>query len=332
MGISTVKYLLLLVAISVAGISPTYSYAPREYVTVPTHYYAVTTNDSGSKVVIAVTTAPLAFIVLMSGPSHLVIESKIEELVREGLIKAYVIDYRDYVKRGLTLLTNPKTGKVNPHGYLFTYSGLLAAASSLTEVLKEVDPLHRDYYESRLQCLKDILLTTKESVKEIIQGSIKVAILTPVLQYVVNDLGLKCTEIILQDPETELTEMTIDKLVKDYKEGLYDALLIADFVAVKYPRILDVLKSNKIPYVIVPVNSLATSPYLIPVAVATSLREITGVTGSVLGSSRECGGSTHVISELPTALAISEAVLVAVLATVVILQRRFIESKVVRGE
>ena len=271
-------------------------------------------------------------IVLMTGPSHLIIESRISELVQAGVIKAHIIDYRDYVRHGLTLLINPKTGKVNPHGYLFTYSGLLAVASSLAEVLGEVDPMRKDYYSDRLKEFRNMLLKDNQSVRKLLPGGIKVALFTPILQYVISELGLKCTEILLQEPEAELSEGALKELISDYSKGTFNVLLITDFMATRYPKVLELLKSSGIPYIIIPISSLADTPHLIPAVVAGSLSNFK----DIMLSKGYSVGNTDVgafnMSEIPTTLAISEAVLIAILAAIVAVQRKFIESKVVGSE
>ncbi|MCD6428550.1 MAG: zinc ABC transporter substrate-binding protein [Desulfurococcales archaeon] len=268
-------------------------------------------------------------IVLMTGPSHLIIESRIDELARGGIVKAYIIDYRDYVRHGLTLLANPRTGKVNPHGYLFTYSGLLAAASALAEVLEEIDPEHKDYYLSRLQEFESMLLKDNQTVRELLPGSIRVALFTPILQYVISELGLRCTEVLLQEPEAELSESALKELISAYSSGKFDVLLLTDFMATKYSKVLELLKSNGIPYIVVPISSLENTPHLIPVVVAGALNSFKDSLLNRGCSAASTGVGDFDMSEIPATIAISEAILIAILAAIVALQRKFIESKVV---
>ena len=236
----------------------------------------------------------------------------------------------EYRKKAVA--TNPKTGKVNPHGYLFAYSGLLAAASTLAEALVGIDPIHKNYYFSRLQEFKNMLLKDNQSVRKLLPDSIKVALFTPILQYVISELGLKCTEILLQDPEAELSESALKELISIYDKGAFDVLLITDFMATKYPKVLELLKSSGIPYIVVPISSLEKTPHLIPAIVAGSLNNFKdGTLGKSCGAANT-GVGVFSMSEISTTLAISEAILIAILAAIVALQRKFIESKVVSSE
>ncbi len=337
-----------------------------------TVWHSPTYSSSSDKIVLAVTAAPLAYIasfiggsrvavhslipagvdphhfepstmhlinslsnvsiVLMTGPSHLVVESRIHELAQEGIVKAHIVDYRDYIRHGLTLLVNPKTGRENPHGYLFTYSGLLAAASALAEALTNIDPTHKDYYFSRLQELRSMLAKDNQSVRELLSGNFKVALFTPILQYVVKELGLECSEIVLQEPEAELKENALKELIDLYKEKVFDVLLITDIMAAKNPKVLNMLRSSRIPYIVVPISTLSNVPYLIPAVVAGSLSNLKNSAPSAIHGPANAGVCVINISEIPTTLAISEAILIVILAVIVVLQRKFIESKVISGE
>ena len=273
-----------------------------------------------------------ATVVLMTGPSHLIIEARISELVRDGVVRARIVDYRDYLRHGLKLRVNPGTGRVNPHGYLMSYSGLVAAAAAVAEVLAEVDPNHGSYYNSRLQEFKKLITMENRSVRGLVPQGMRVILFTPILQYVAHDLGLKCTGVVLNEPGTELSEGALKALVSEYGRGAYDVVLITDTMAVRYPKVLELLKLNRIPYIIVPTSKLSSTPNLVPAVLAAQLSDIRANSLSMSYQREWSEGEVFGINNLATTLAISEAVLLIVLAVIVALQRRYIESRVVSSD
>lgn len=214
-----------------------------------------------------------AKIVLMTGPSHLPIEERIEELYRYGSFGWTLVTYRNYVSNGLKLLVNPTTGQINPHGYFLSISGLRATARSLYDALVSVDPESKDYYEYRLRLYLDYLEKLTKAL-ESVASNVKVArvgLLTPILQYACADVGLEVVYILLREHGIPVETRDILEAVGSYGK-LYDALLLSDTDFFEYPKVVEELARRGVRVVVVPTSVLAQeSPELIPLATALSL-------------------------------------------------------------
>lgn len=215
-----------------------------------------------------------ADVVFMTGPSHLPLEERIEGLKRQGFIEAEIVNYHDYLGHGLRLLENPKTGLPNPHGYLFSPSGMVAVARTAASVFSKLDPGNADYYRCRLESFLAWVNRSMSASKEIVPKNAIVGIASPVLQYVLNDLGVEVKYVLLADVSTEPTEADLNKLREMYGSGELNAFLISDMIASKNPKIMRLLESEGIPYSVVPVSTLISKPEFIMVSVATSISNV----------------------------------------------------------
>ncbi len=215
-----------------------------------------------------------ADVVFMTGPSHLPVEERIEDLKSQGLIEAEVVNYLDYLGYGLRLLENPRTGQPNPHGYLFSPAGIAAVARAAAAVFSKLDHGNADYYRCRLESFLAWVNRSTIASKAIVPANAKVGIASPILQYVLNDLGVEVKYVLLADVSTEPTEADLDKLKEMYASGELNAFLISDIIASKNPKIMRLLESEGIPYSIVPVSTLMSKPEFIMVSVATSISNV----------------------------------------------------------
>jgi zinc/manganese transport system substrate-binding protein len=212
-----------------------------------------------------------ADIIVMTGPSHLVIESRIEELVSSRAVNAVLVYYENYTDLGLQLLVNPRTDNLNPHGYVFSYSGLEIIAKAIVDALKEVDPLNSLYYDEKLEDFLNLLHTMKSSASALNIGKRRVALISPIMQYVAKDLNLSIAYILMPEPELEVTESDILHLIDLYQQGDYEVVIITDMEAIENTKILTLLTDYNVRYVTIPLSKLKETPYLIPLAVAMSL-------------------------------------------------------------
>ena len=214
-----------------------------------------------------------ARVVVMTGPSHLPIEERIEELVSGGYLALRVVSYRDYLSTGLQLLRNPLTGGANPHGYAFTLGGLRAVARAVCRALSEVDPGSSEYYgrnlERYLQYLDDLAKVLNQTSRRL--GATRVALLTPVLQYVVVELGLELSYLVLPEHGLQVEVTRVLDAANSYGR-LYDVLLVSDLELAEYGDALNQLRSRGVYLAVVPLSKLQdTSPELIPLATLTAL-------------------------------------------------------------
>ncbi|RLG01089.1 MAG: hypothetical protein DRN49_02040 [Thaumarchaeota archaeon] len=213
-----------------------------------------------------------ASLIVMSGPAHLLIEEKIWELYDRGILEIPIIDYRDYVKEGLKIMKNMKTGTPNPHGYMFSLMGLEAVAKAVAKKLIEIDPENQRYYEMNLEKYLSKLSSIRNEIKGLgIQG-VKVILLGPPMQYVAQDLGLKVVDWVLPELSIEVTEGDILRIENEIKSGEADLVFISDLELSRQGKFLGLLRERKIPYVVVPVLSLSSEPHMISFFAATSLK------------------------------------------------------------
>ncbi len=235
-----------------------------------------------------------ANLVVMTGPSHLALETRIKELREDGVFSGMVIDYRSFLRYGLTLLKNPRTGLINPHGYFFSYSGIEAIAKAVAAALSELDPSDRLYFTYRASSYVSLLESFRSTYASRIAHE-RVVLVSPVLQYVAEDLGLNVTYVLLPDPSVQPTQADLKELKSLVKTGEASAVLITDLEVGKNPKIIAELRNAGIAPVVIPVTSYVGAPDLIPSALALSLLSMpteTEGTPSVLqgGTSLMLGG------------------------------------------
>jgi len=210
-------------------------------------------------------------LIVMTGPSHLTIERRIKELKSSGIIKAEIIDYRNYEEFGLKLLKNPRTGLINPHGYVFSLSGLKAIATATAASLSKIDPEGSSYYKLRLdtylQLLNDELMVCRQS------NGLNVIIISPVLQYVVNDLGFNISYMLLPSVEVEPTQQDLSHLRELLTSEKNTIVIGSDIIINKDPKILQFLKSINVNPIVVPISKYSQSPELISAALINSITQ-----------------------------------------------------------
>jgi len=260
------------------------------------HHYELTIED--------IQILSQAQLIIMTGPSHLPVEVRIEELIKNGAIKAIMINYVNYTENGLNLLELPN-GKTNPHGYFLSYSGIKSIAISVFKALKILNPENLDYYTSRFNCYLDRISKLHNSALSIMkEKKIKIAVFTPVLQYVMNDLEITILDFLVYEYGVEPSVEDIEHIIKLAKSKAVDFIVATDIDAKRYESIIETLKDEGLPLVVIPLLK----------AGITSNPELTEIlTASVIVSKEQ--NSTSMLSEL----SLSELFLFASLIANVIL-------------
>ena len=210
-----------------------------------------------------------ADLVVMTGPSHLVVEGRIKTLAETGLIRAEIVDYEDYEAEGLKLLTNPKTGSPNPHGYHFSIKGLRAIASACAHAFSRLDPDGAGYYEQRLELFLEQLDSAEKSIESLDLRGLRIILLSPVLQYVSQDLGLEVVDMILPELDIEPTEKDIARVVGSLKSGEASLVLMSDLEANRHAKFVSTLREQGVPYLIVPLLKLTDTPQSVSLTTAS---------------------------------------------------------------
>ncbi|GEM_PF-668436 len=267
-----------------------------------------------------------ADVVFITGPTHLPVELRIRELAREGAIKAVIVDYEDYVRHGLKILPNPRTGLPNPHGYLFSLTGLCVVARTVSDVLSAIDPTHATYFKARADALVQNLMSELSALRETVPHGLRVGLAGPPLQYVTEELGLNVTFMLLPDVESEPSENDVTALINAVKAHEIDAFLISDMVAAKNPKVITLVQGLGIPAVLVPIAKYSSTPHVISPALTWELRSLTQPrsSGSDERISSSSGDEWELLHEFAVWLAACEAVLILVLITILTRYRRVI--------
>ncbi len=267
-----------------------------------------------------------ADVVFITGPTHLPVEQRIRELAKEGAIKAVIVGYEDYVRHGLKILPNPRTGLPNPHGYLFSLMGLCAVARTVSDVLSAIDPTHATYFRARADALVQDLMSELSTLRETVPHGLRVGLAGPPLQYVAEELGLNVTFMLLPDVESEPSENDVTALINTVKTHGIDAFLISDMVAAKNPKVVALVRGLGIPVILVPIAKFSSTPQAISSALTWELRSLTQLSSN---KSDECLSSSssngwELLHEFAVWLAACEAVLILVLVAVLTRYRRVI--------
>lgn len=209
-----------------------------------------------------------AKLLVATGPSHLPIEARVlEEYAESGV--GLLVDYRNYTRSGLRLLTLPD-GKVNPHGYFLSYQGARAIASSVCRALRLIDPDHSNYYNTRLEAYLEWAESVYRSAREAVGEGLRAALITPTLHYTLDELGVKLVAVLVREHGVEPTVKDLESFLAAV--GSEVPVLVADFEAVGYHRLLSLLSENGVKYTVIPmVHTFTQRPELTPILVAEGL-------------------------------------------------------------
>jgi len=215
-----------------------------------------------------------AKLVVTTGLHHFPVEEKIYQAINEGLVKVRVIGLSDYERNGLKLLVNPKTGDFNVHEYYYSIKGIKAIASTVTEELIRLDQGNKQYYAERLNDYLLRLNKIEEAINSLLDGNrynVRVITYTPLMQYVIEDLGLKLVDVIVSEVDVEPSEEDLSNMLTILMNHEADYILFSDIEAIENPKLLDLLSRQGLRYHIVPLSSLAETPELASLSTAILL-------------------------------------------------------------
>ncbi|MEM2069008.1 MAG: zinc ABC transporter substrate-binding protein [Nitrososphaerota archaeon] len=219
---------------------------------------------------IIIKTLSQADIIVTTAQHHFPVEEKIHQIVSEGLIKVRVLSISDYEKTGLRLLRNPKTNDFNIHGFHLSIGGLRAIALAVVEELAIIDKVNSLYYYERLNTYLGNLEKIERTISLLLKDKrgIKVLLYTPLLQYVVEDLGLGITSIVVSELDVEPTEKDVSEMLRSLGGGEADYMLISDIEVSQNPKLIELLDRQSLPYVIVPLSRFTETPQLVSLSTA----------------------------------------------------------------
>ncbi len=232
-----------------------------------------------------------ASLIVMTGPHHLPVEERIEELFGEGLIKARILDYRDYQDEGLRLLKIDDD--VNPHGYFYSLSGLRAIARACADELPRFMPDKSEYFERRLRAYLERISLIEGAVRDMRIAGVRVALVDPALQYIAEDLGLKVERALIPAHGVEPSTEEVARIVKLIRDGRISLVLLSDIGLVESSAIAAALEESGVPYAIIPLLDFSNRPELASISAA-----------SIVKSRLQSEGDVRRVSSLSDALLI----------------------------
>jgi ABC-type Zn uptake system ZnuABC Zn-binding protein ZnuA len=247
-----------------------------------------------------------ASLIVMTGPHHLPVEERIEQLSNEGLIRARILDYRDYQGEGLKLLEID--GSLNPHGYFFSLSGLRAIAKACAGELSRLMPDKSGYFKQRLNAYLERLALIEDAVKRLNVHGVKVALVDPALQYIAEDLGLDVEATLMTAHGVEPSPEEVAGIMRLAREGRVSLVLLSDIGLMEGSAIMAALKENNVPYALIPLLDFSDRPELASISAA-----------SIVESRLQSGGGVGGAGSLSDALLLPSLVANCVLALILIL-------------
>jgi len=212
-----------------------------------------------------------ASLIVVTGPNHYPVEEKIEQLSEEGLIRARVLDYKDYQREGLRLLEID--GGLNPHGYFYSLSGLRAIAKACAGELSRLMPDKSEYFERRLSAYLERLALASEAIKQMNVAGVRVALVDPVLQYVAQDIGLEVEGVLIPVHGVEPSPEEVARIVRLAREGKIPLVLLSDIGLGEASAIMSSLEENDVPYALIPLLDFSDKPELAPVYAASIIKD-----------------------------------------------------------
>ncbi|HHE64513.1 MAG TPA: hypothetical protein ENL09_00650, partial [Bacteroidetes bacterium] len=193
--------------------------------------------------------------IFTSGPHHLAIEDKILDLVSEGYIDIPVYTLDDYASRGLRILKI--NDKENYHGTLLSYSGAKALIETFLDFVSSTHPELYPEMKTLASNYLNALRLVSEKASERFAG-VRVALYSPVLQYVLYDLNASIRFILTEDPETPSTINDLQTILESWETKKFDLVVITDIDTRVDNKIEEYIKQNHIEYL--KINVLGRSP------------------------------------------------------------------------
>jgi len=181
--------------------------------------------------------------------AHAPFETKISELVRNGEIKARLVEIPSI--DGIKILRNPATGNPNYHWPIYDPENYLIYIKTLSNVFANLRPECRDTYKTKESILES-------NVTAIIQKAPRLKVnaigASPVVQYAVNWMGINVSFLLIKEHDLPATPQDIAQ-AKDLLDKGKASFIVAtnDILASSLGEKLKELSSQtNIPLLLVP--------------------------------------------------------------------------------
>ncbi len=158
---------------------------------------------------------------LIVSTGHVAFEKQIEKMVKEGVIKAELIEIPDIP--GIKVLDNPVTGEPNLHMPIYDPYNYIVFISRLARTMSSLRPSMKNVYIERETEVID-------KVAEIISGTRRITGIgvgeAPPVQYAVEWMGLKIKYLVLIQPGVSAPPSLLKRINEEAEQHKIDYVVI----------------------------------------------------------------------------------------------------------
>ncbi len=158
---------------------------------------------------------------LIVSTGHVAFEKQIEKMVKEGIIKAELIEIPDIP--GIKVLDNPVTGKPNLHMPIYDPYNYIVFISRLASVMASLRPSMKDVYiEKETQVINKVaeIISSTKRITGIGVGE------APPVQYAVEWAGLKIKYLALIQPGVPVPPSLLKQIEEQAKQHKIEYIVV----------------------------------------------------------------------------------------------------------
>ncbi len=196
---------------------------------------------------------------------HASFETKIRELVNEGVIKGVLIELPKI--NGIAIKKNPNTGQPNYHMPIYDPKNYALFIDRLTNVLIQLRPECRTYYLDHENSIMNKLFSIVYSANK---TQVKAVAESPVLQYAVEWLGVDIKYLMIREHGVSASAQDVLEIENALKNG--DVKLVVVSKPVKTSagnKLVDLAEKYNVPILYVP-SPLTNNTMLYRIGVVVS--------------------------------------------------------------
>jgi len=238
---------------------------------------------------------------------HVTFEKQIEKMVKDGMIKAYLIEIPGIP--GLKILDNPVTGEPNLHMPIYDPYNYIVFIIKITSILIKLRPSMENIYMEHMKNIVDELLQLMSKAGELNGYGVGES---PPVQYAVDWLGLKIKYLAMIQPGVPAPPSILEKIRYDAERHIIKyVVVIKNSTSSAHNLLIDIAEKYGLKIIYVP---SPTSPTSMLVKIEYIVKEINNETGPATITNREVEGGPAGITNslwLPIIIGITSAFLMA---------------------
>ncbi len=185
---------------------------------------------------------------LIVSTGHVAFEKQIEKMIKEGVIKAELIEIPDIP--GIKLLNNPVTGEPNLHMPIYDPYNYIVFISKLAHIMAVLRPAMKNVYIEKETQVVDKVIEITSSTKRITGVGVGEA---PPTQYAVEWIGLKIEYLVLIQPEVPPPPSLLKKineLAEQHKIGY--VIVIGNSTSPAHKLLLNLAEKYGLKTIVIP--------------------------------------------------------------------------------